>query len=222
MKNNAHLPAQKQPLGAIPCRVTAEKPCAAKSRVSEAGQGAKPGFCIGVKDSALPQSPPERARRDAGMDVLCEMLFSPSGELYNHLYDSGMISPGLTSEYVSTRDFAFLLLGGEADDPEAVFAEMQKYIEEKQKNGLDRQDFERCRRIEYAEYIKGFDSTEEIANTLLSFVSEKMDYFGYADVIRDLTFDDVEGLLRQIFRPEAFTLSVITPRAEQSKEVSHE
>lgn len=213
-----HLPQTAAPFREPPRRITVEKPSAAAPVIVTRGQIAKPIFCIGVKDTTLPDAPEDRIRRDAVMAVLSEMLFSPAGELYNKLYDSGMISPELSNDYVLTRDFGFLQVAGEADDPMAVLDEIRRYIETKQKNGLDRADFERCRRIEYAEYIKGFDSTEEIANTLLSFVFEKTPYFGYADVVENLSFEETEDVLRQFFRPEAFTISVVEPWGDRNKE----
>jgi len=213
-----HLPKKSLNYREPVRRVTDEEPRAVAPTTVTHGQVAKPIFCIGVKDTVLPASPEARIRLDAAMAILSEMLFSAAGDLYNGLYDRGLISPGLISEYVLTRDFGYLQIAGEADDPAAVLNEIRRYIEDKQKNGLDRADFERCRRIEYAEYIKGFDSTEEIANTLLSFAFEKASYFGYADVVQSLTFEEIQDLLSRFFRPEAFTLSVVEPWDEQNKE----
>ena len=186
------------------------------ARVSGHGQVAKPIFSIGVKDTAFPEDPTERLRRDAGMAILCEMLFSGSGELYNSLFDEGLISPELSYDYALTEDFAFLQIAGEANDPDAVFTRIREYLAKKQQTGLSLEDFERCRRIEYAEYIKSFDSTEEIANTLLSFAMEGVDIFSYSEVLSGITLSFVEGLLREVFDPSCFTLSVIFPKKEET------
>jgi prepilin-type N-terminal cleavage/methylation domain-containing protein len=85
------------------------------------------------------------------------------------------------------------------------------FVEEKKKSGLSAEDFERCRRIEYAEYIKSFDSTEEIANTLLSFVFAGAELFSYSDVILQIDLPFVEGLMREIFDSACTTLSVVYP-----------
>ena len=69
--------------------------------------------------------------------------------------------------------------------------------------------------MEYAEYIKSFDSTEEIANTLLSFVLEGAEYFSYPAVLEAVTLSYVEELLATLFDPAKITLSVIVPRKEQ-------
>ncbi len=198
-----------------PRTVTLEPPEAVKSRTVGHGQVAKPIFSIGVKDTVIPVDPTERLRRDAGMAILCEMLFSESGELYNALFDEGLISPELSADYALTRDFAFVQISGEASDPERVLSRISSYLDKVKKNGLSPEDFERARRIEYAEYIKSFDSTEEIANTLLSFVFEGADLFSYADVLRGIDLEYVEKLLGEVFLDSHVTLSVILPKEEK-------
>jgi len=134
-------------------RTVSEAPHAWQSTVREKGQVAKPVFSIGVKDTDLPADPRARLKKDVGMAILNEMLFSQAGELYNKLYDSGMISPELSADYALTRDFAFNQISGESWEPEAVLDAIKAYIGEKQQGHLSESDFERCRRIEYAEYI---------------------------------------------------------------------
>jgi predicted Zn-dependent peptidase len=175
------------------------------------GQVAKPIFSIGIKDVHVPTDAAACLKRDAGMAILNEMLFSEAGELYNRLYDEGFISPDLSSDYVLARDFGFWQIAGEAEDPAAVLREIDAFVEEKKKSGLSAEDFERCRRIEYAEYIKSFDSTEEIANTLLSFVFAGAELFSYSDVILQIDLPFVEGLMREIFDSACTTLSVVYP-----------
>ncbi|MBQ9802465.1 MAG: insulinase family protein [Clostridia bacterium] len=208
-----HLPPDGD-TAPVPRRCVAEKPTVHHARVTGYGQVAKPLFMIGIKDTDIPESPAARLEKDVAMAILNEMLFSESGELYNALFDEGLISPGLSSDYALTRDFAFCQIAGEAADPELVFERIMSYLKDKQASGLSREDFERARRIEYAEYIKSFDNTEEIANTLLSFVFEESDIFSYADVVLGISFEYVQQLLREVFDPAHVTLSLIFPKKE--------
>ena len=211
---DAHLPARAERMSAAaPC--VSEPVTVHRSRVTDRGQVAKPIFSIGIKDIAVPADPLERARRDAGMAILSEMLFSSSGELYNRLYDAALISPEFSADFALTRDFGFMQISGEADDPEAVLAEILTYLEETRKNGLSEVDFERCRRVEFAEYIKGFDSTEEIANNLLAFVFDDASLFDHADILKNMRFSEVEQLFASFFVPERMTLSVVMPQEER-------
>lgn len=198
----------------------AEPSVVAVPRIEARGQVAKPIFTVGVKDVAVPSDPKERTRRDAAMDILCEMLFSDTGELYNRLVDEGMISPEFSSGYVQTRDVGFLRLAGESDDPDAVLAAVWEFLEKTGETGLSCEEFEHCKRIEFAEYIKGFDSVEEIADNLVAFLFDEAELFDYADVIKSITFEEVELLFQNFFYPARFTLSVVRPN--ENKEDCHD
>ena len=188
-----------------------------RATVTDRGQVAKPIFSIGVKDVHIPTDPAERSKRDAAMDILSEMLFSESGELYNQLFDRGLISPEFSADYALTRDFGFLQISGEADDPEAVLREILDFLEKQRQSGLSKADFERTRRVEYAESIKGFDSTEEIANNLLSFVFEEAELFTYVELLKNMEFDYVQALFSEFFDPQRFTLSVVRPMRDNER-----
>ncbi len=177
---------------------------------------AKPIFTIGVKDS-VPTSAKQRMARDAAMQILCEMLFSRSGKLYNELFESGKISPELSYGYSVAEQFAFLTIGGEADDPMAVLEYIKGYIREKQQNGLSSKDFERCKRVMLSEYIKDFDSTEEIANNMIDFIFDGGDIFDCYEELEGVSLEDVEGLLQSAFDESFFCISVIYPEGQKKE-----
>ena len=62
--------------------------------------------------------------------------------------------------------------------------------------------------------IKGFDSTEEIANSLLSYDMIGGDIFAYTDILAGTTIGDVVEVARDIFRLEKFTMAVVKPLKE--------
>ena len=109
-------------------------------------------------------------------------------------------------------------LSGESDDPDTVLAEIWKFLEETGKNGLSRELFEHCKRIEFAEYIKGFDSTEEIADNLVAFLFDDAELFDYAQVISSITFEEVEALLAHSFDPDLTVFSTILPDRKTKEE----
>ena len=214
---DAHLPAVAQePAARVDCGSEPDR--VHRACVVGRGQVAKPIFSIAIKDVDIPADPLERAKRDAGMVILSEMLFSSSGVFYNRLFDASIISPDFAADYSLTREFGFLQISGEANDPKRVLDEVMRYLDEVRRDGLSEADFERCRRVEFAEYIKSFDSTEEIANNLLSFVFDDASLFDHADILRNVSFDEVKRLFEEFFVPERFTLSVVEPQVSDMKE----
>ena len=63
----------------------------------------------------------------------------------------------------------------------------------------------------YADFVKSFDSTDNISNNLLSFSFEGAEILSYADIIDSVTFEDVKQAFENAFDEEKITLSVILP-----------
>lgn len=189
-----------------------EPPTACRPYVERRMQVSKPIFSIGFKDTDIPSEPLLRRRRDAAMAVLDELLFSTSGELYSLLLDEKKISsPSLSYGYTISETFAYNSIAGESDDPRAVLDAIYEYIERVRRQGLDENDFERAKRVTYAEWLRVFDSTEDIANTLLAFACDGAEMLEYTDILADVSIDDVQALFQKSFSPDTATLSVVAP-----------
>lgn len=189
-----------------------EKPEAFKSYVETRMQVSKPLFSIGYKDVNIPTDPRERIKRDAVMSILDEMIFARSAELYSSLFERNMISPAFSYGYTISKDFAYNSVAGEADDPVAVLAEISEHIRSLRESGLDRDEFERAKRVMYAESVKTFDSTESVANSLFAFVCEDAEMLEFTDILAGVTFDEVSAAFESAFDERTVTLSVVIPK----------
>lgn len=186
------------------------------SKLSCRMEVAQPIFTIGIKDDPFSFAPADRVRRGNALDILCEMLFNQSGELFNSLYQEGLITGSLGFGYDEGRTYAFVGLSGESPNPEAVLARVRKAVEDAKKNGLSRTDFTRCKRVMYAELVREFDSTSDIADLILDAVQSGIEPFDFVSILDSVTFEDVENVLHEVFRPEAYALSVIYPKEEEN------
>jgi len=174
-------------------------------------QVSKPLFNIGIKDTEIPADGRARQKKDAAMSILDEMLFSRAGEIYNDLLDRDLISPALSYGYTISESSAYNSIAGEADDPKLVLEEIKKHVARIQASGLSREDFERGKRVMYAEFVKSFDSTDSIANNLFAFVCEDSELLSYAEILEEITFEDVCDLFAHAFEEEKIALSVVSP-----------
>ena len=143
------------------------------------------------------------------MTILNEMLFSRAGELYNELFESGLINESYSYGYSITRDAGFSSIYAESDEPKLVLEKIKSYIDKAKQNGLNEKDFIRCKRVMMAEFIRDFDSVDDIANSLLNFVFEGSDIFEYRKIIEKVSFCDVRACLDDSFDDKCFALSVI-------------
>ncbi len=198
--------------GALAANENSEEPSSVYlSRVIQKMQVAKPMFRIGIKDTDIPSSGIERQKKDVIMTILDEMLFSDSGKLYAYLLDNDLISPSFSYGYSISDDFAYNSISGESDDPEAVFSAIFEYVDRIFNEGLDKKDFERCKRIMYADAIRSFDSTENIANNLFNFACDECDLLLYAEIIDSVTYDDICRQFKEAFNKDKIMMSVVFP-----------
>lgn len=181
-------------------------------------QVSKPLFNIGFKDTRIPKDGVARQRKDAAMAILNEMLFSRAGKLYNTLIEKDMITPTFSYGYSISESTAYNSLAGEADDPRAVLREIHRYLRETAETGLSMEDFLRGKRVMYAEFVKSFDSTDSIANNLFSFICEDSELLSYADILSEVTFEEVSALMETAFEENATCLSVILPLANTANQ----
>ncbi len=177
-------------------------------------QVAKPLFAIGVKDVVIPEDGKERMKKSAASDILNDVLFGKAGEFYNKLYEEGLISNQFEAGYNICKSYAFNSLFGESSEPETVYERFVSCVEKAKCEGLPREDYERSKRALYANVVKWFDSTEEIANNFLAFLIDDGDLLDYADVLASVTYEDVTKLLNEAYKNEYYSLSVVNPLKE--------
>ena len=205
------LPAAPQKQTAME-RIFPQEPAdVARDRIDARMQVAKPIFSIGIKDDVPSNDPQMRLRRDLCMSLLNEILFSQSGEFYSALFEEGLITPSFSYGYSSAEGFAFNCITGESDTPEEVFARLREYLARVCADGLSDEAFERCRRALYSDEIRAYDSTEEIANRLLSFIFDGSEMFSVPQILLSITREELEELMRAVYGTERYSMSVILP-----------
>ncbi len=173
---------------------------------------AKPLFSIGIKDCITGLDADTRFRREMAISLLCDVLFSRAGRLYNDLFERQIISPAFSAGYSSTDSLGFICVSGEADHPDEVLRIINEHVASLLKSGIPDEDFERCRRVMYADEIRAYDSTEEIANRLISFALDGMDMFSCPALLQSLTKQEPEALLAELWQDDRIALSVIAPQ----------
>ena len=142
---------------------------------------------------------------------MSNMMFGKSSEFYTRLYNAGVINSSFGAGYMLQPEYGYMTWGGEADNPREIMDEVIKEYETMLKTGLNREDFERCKRQQYAWSITTFDNTSNIANSLINYLFEGVDILDVPEIIASITFEDVEKQLARLFKRENFTLSIVSP-----------
>lgn len=176
---------------------------------------ARPLFFIGVKDRVEADGE-KRFCRQLAMTVLNNMLFSGTGEFYNRLIETGLITHGFSFGYSSGSSFAMNYFAGNTEQPQRVYELIRQKASAAVQGELDRADFERCRRSSLAAYFKSFDSSAEIADdVMMTAFCAGVDPFSVPDKIEALTFEETSALAGELFREDNWTMSAVLPIEEQ-------
>jgi len=171
----------------------------------------RPLFNIGLKDCDTIADGYALSKKATGLNILSDMIFGRSSDFYTRLYNAGKIDGSFGSGYYAHPDYAYMTWGGEADNPQEILDEVLKEFEDKIKTGLNREDFERIKRMQYAWSIMTFDNTSSIANSLISNQFAGVDILDVPELIASIEFEDVEADFKKLFRQENFILSVVSP-----------
>ncbi len=180
-----------------------------KEIVTKKMQVSMPMFSVGIKDNNCPLSGKELGKKRAAYGILMDMMFSKSAPFYTRLMDEGLIDSGFSFAYEGHETFGYAELGGNSNEPGRVFEEVKKEVAFYKQNGLDRESFERIKRANYAHLLRMFNSTDDIANEMISALFDGLDILDYPEICAGVTFEDVTSLLSEGF--DEFTLSEIYP-----------
>ncbi len=195
-------------------------------RVTVSMPTAKPLCAIGVKAPAPPDGAAAQLKLDLGMTVLAEMLFSHAGDFYNELFENGRISPDWSYDSMLGTGYAYYTLAGECNDPEEVYAAFEAYMANLHREGLSEAAFDRARRVLYADYVTGFDSTEDIASALGGYAMDSLVSGGHVglydvlDFMEAITFAEVCALFQEAFRAGRYAyVAILPPDADKGQPI---
>ena len=177
---------------------------------------AKPMFLLGLKDGFFSSNARENQKRSITMELITETLFGYSSEFAVEVYESGLIDE-LDADYSTVGEAgSFFLFGGESNDVDAALDKFKEYMKSVKKNGLDAESFERARRLKYASFVRSFEGTG-IAETFSMSLIKNADWFDTGDIIAEITIEEANALVRELFDEKYYAVSVINPIESEEK-----
>ena len=171
----------------------------------------KPLFMLGLRDFNIPKTPLELGKKAVMMELISELLFSKSASLFNELYAEKLITAELDGSYDVGRGYAHFVVTGESDEPDAVIDRVWQKIENLKKEPPTREEFERVRRVHYAEFIRLFDSTEEVGDAFIRHLFADNDLLTFTDIMNTVTYEETMAILNEFFDKEASSVAVVFP-----------
>ncbi|MBR7179806.1 MAG: insulinase family protein [Oscillospiraceae bacterium] len=154
----------------------------------------------------------EQARQELIAGIAAEMLFGQSSQLYQWLYEDGLIDASFGGGESFGTGTAVITCGGDSKDPEEVrncILNEAKFLAE---NGLDRTAFERIKRSFLGGRFKGLTSFDSTCFRLCAYHMDGYDYFDFPTLFEDVRAEEVQRYLADNIRAEKCSLAVIDPR----------
>ena len=191
----------------------AEKPSPDRARIETSMEIAMPTFAVGFKTRPAAHGP-EAMRREFVGELAAEVLMGEASELYQKLYEQGLIDSGFNSGYESLPGAAMLTAGGDSRDPDAVCAAIVGEADRIVREGVDEALFYRLKKSGLGRRLRDLDSFESICYRQCAYAFEGCDYYSFPEVFEEITPCDVLEFLRETVREDQMAVSVIHPKGE--------
>lgn len=168
---------------------------------------AKPLFYIGFKDSMLYEGK-ELLKHKLCCKIALDLLLGKSSDLYNTLYEQGLISSSFSYAYTGGLEFAYTEIAGESDDPKQVAKRVQETL-----SGFCFSDeaLERAKRMRIGRFLRVLDDAEEYTNMFARNILQNIDMLESIQVYQDITCTDIEAIFQTHLTAENMVLSVVNP-----------
>ena len=198
---------EKSPLGEIKRIYDHEDKTIVNAKVNEKMEVSIPLFTLGIK--CIPPKQKEKVKTHIAIDILLNMIIGESSKLYQELYKNGVLLNIPSFEYEFTDDYAHILISGVSRDTDIFFNEFYQEVQNYINNGIDKEDFERTKKMIYGEYIKEYNDVSDIARMFLTDFMKGVNSFDYIEEITTLDLEYVEQVLKDNFKEHKMVYSVI-------------
>lgn len=172
---------------------------------------ARPILQIGIKDVGYREDQRFMTRRHLLMNIIMNALTGASSPLYEQLQNESLLQDKFSTDYGDEAGCAYALIAAETDDPDTVIERVFNTLEKATEDPPPKEDFERLRRCVYADYVRLFDSSEEIAEETLDNFFTGVPLLDVGEIILSLTYAEFVSLIKEVFRKPYFTSAIVYP-----------
>lgn len=169
-----------------------------------------PKCMFGFKDKKAGLVGEALLKQEVATEILLDILFSPSSDLYQKLYDAGLINSGFGADYSGETAYGFSIIGGDTKDPDALVSMVEGELKNMLAQGIDQDAFELSKKKKTGEFLRALNSVEFIANSFTKYRFGGTDLFARVDVLEAMTLDEVQARMREHIDFDQFAVSIVT------------
>ena len=169
-----------------------------------------PKFYLGAK-VPWPEDSPSRLRLMMTAELALQTLFGESSPFFTELYADGLLRRDFVSGMQSAAGAAFVVMGGESKDPDAVRAAVLEAVEKLRQEGFDEERLERCRKASYGACLQSLSDFSSFANSLMGSVFEGYLHPELFSVLPEISAEECRDFLLASLSEERLARSLVLP-----------
>ena len=196
-KKNAYLETTfpEEPVNVACKKITAEFPVGL------------PIFNFGFKSS--PVKGREYVKKSLIATILMQLIAGQSSDLYQKLFDMGLINSQFNVSIFCGEGYFSCIFAGESHDTDFVCKSICNEIERIKTEGIDREEFEIQKKAMYGSFVRATGDAEVCADSLTNSFVAGVDVFAQPEILAELTPEDCQNALADIFNPEYSSVSIV-------------
>lgn len=157
---------------------------------------------VGIKEDFGPLVGFEGVKHEVVADVALEMLFGTTSDNYLTLYNQGIIDDTFGYDYTNQASFSFVLIGGDAKNPDKQKEAIIRILKDSAINGLDQESLELVRKKRIGGFLQALNSPEFIANKFTQYVMQDASLFDVLPALNAITLEDVNTFIKSLAKEE--------------------
>lgn len=170
-----------------------------------------PKLIVSMKINDILTEPSQKLKRELSMNLLLDLLFAKSSKLYEDWMHQGFINDSFSANFTQERNYSFLQIGGDTQEPEKLRDKIYELIESIDSFEIDEADFQRVQKKNIGILIGVFNSPESIANMFSRYYFEGIMIFDLIDCLASLSLDDINQL-KSLFDKKYLSTCMIKPK----------
>lgn len=170
-----------------------------------------PKLIVSMKINDILTEPSQKLKRELSMNLLLDLLFAKSSKLYEDWMREGFINDSFSANFTQERNYSFLQIGGDTQEPEKLRDKIYELIESIDSFEIDEADFQRVQKKNIGILIGVFNSPESIANMFSRYYFEGIMIFDLIDCLASLSLDDINQL-KSLFDKKYLSTCMIKPK----------
>lgn len=165
-----------------------------------------PLFMIGYKDNSSCEN---QIKKDLALDMIFNILIGDSTQLYQGLYEQGILQSEPTFIYENSKTYSHVLIQGQSQQYDEVIQKMEDGIENLKQNGIEDSQFERIKKKLYGEFVKSYNDAGNIATSFLQNYFRNINPLDYFEEFQSLDKEYTVQILNEVFQKDKKVVSIV-------------